>query len=168
MSLQGLRFTLDVNGLDADTFAVVSFGLKQYLSVPFTLDVDVASQKFDLQANNLLEKNATLTIWQGTRALRFTTGVITSFAMKENNRWQMQYHLCIQSPIWRCCLRQNFRIYQQQDIQNISATFLEENGITVFVLRCQHIRVAYYCAPRRDSESPCQCGWIHWKLIRTR
>ncbi|WP_148873095.1 hypothetical protein, partial [Serratia marcescens] len=64
MSLQGLRFTLDVNGLDADTFAVVSFGLKQYLSVPFTLDVDVASQKFDLQANNLLEKNATLTIWQ--------------------------------------------------------------------------------------------------------
>ncbi|HAZ3887814.1 TPA: type VI secretion system tip protein VgrG, partial [Escherichia coli] len=33
-------------------------------------------------------------------------------------------------PLWRCGLRQNFRIFQQQDIRTISATLLNENGVT--------------------------------------
>ena len=37
MSLKGLRFTLDVDGQDPDTFAVVSFRLDQHLSQPFAL-----------------------------------------------------------------------------------------------------------------------------------
>jgi type VI secretion system secreted protein VgrG len=35
-----------------------------------------------------------------------------------------------QPSLWRAGLRQNFRIFQQQDIQTISTTLLEENGIT--------------------------------------
>jgi len=130
MPLKGLRFTLDVDGQSSDTFAVVSFWLKQRLSFPFVLDVDVASKSFNQEAHNLLEKKATLTIWQGPKALRYVTGVVSSFGMKENNRWQMQYRFCIQPPLWRCGLRQNFRIFQQQDIQMISATLLNESGIS--------------------------------------
>lgn len=130
MSLKGLRFTLDVDGQDAGTFAVVSFWLMQNNSVPFALDVDVASDKFDREAKSLLEKKATLTIWQGPKALRYVIGVVASFGMKENNRWQMLYRLRIQPPLWRCNLRQNFRIFQQQDIQTISTTLLDENGVT--------------------------------------
>ncbi|WP_105461122.1 type VI secretion system tip protein VgrG [Escherichia coli] len=130
MSLKGLRFTLKVDGQNADTFAVVNFLLKQHLSFPFELNVDVASKVFDLKANSLLEKKATLTIWQGPKALRYVTGVIASFGMKENNNWQMQYRLRIQPPLWRSGLRKNFRIFQQQDIETISATLLDENGVT--------------------------------------
>lgn len=43
MSLKGLRFTLEVEGLEPETFAVVNFLLKQRYSFPFILDVDVAS-----------------------------------------------------------------------------------------------------------------------------
>lgn len=96
MSLKGLRFTLDVDGQDAGTFAVVNFWLMQNNSVPFVLDVDVASDEFDREAKNLLEKNATLTIWQGPKALRYVKGVVASFGMKENNRWQMLYRFRIQ------------------------------------------------------------------------
>ncbi len=130
MSLKGLRFTLEVDGQDAGTFAVVSFWLRQNNSTPFILDVDVASDKFDQEAKNLLEKNATLTIWQGPKALRYVKGVVAGFGMKENNRWQMQYRFRIQPPLWRSDLRQNFRIFQQQNIQTISATLLKENGVT--------------------------------------
>lgn len=130
MSLKGLRFTLDVDGQDAGTFAVVNFWLMQNNSVPFVLDVDVASDEFDREAKNLLEKNATLTIWQGPKALRYVKGVVASFGMKENNRWQMLYRFRIQPPLWRSTLRQNFRIFQQQDIRTISATLLDENGVT--------------------------------------
>ncbi|EEJ6715606.1 type VI secretion system tip protein VgrG, partial [Salmonella enterica] len=48
----------------------------------------------------------------------------------ENNHWQMRYHLTIVPPLWRCGLRQNFRIFQQQDIQTLSSTLLNENGVT--------------------------------------
>ncbi|HKM98337.1 MAG TPA: type VI secretion system tip protein VgrG, partial [Buttiauxella sp.] len=66
MSLKGLRFTLEVEGLEPpDTFAVVSFRLLQYNSAAFVLDVDVASQSFRQTADQLLEKNVTLTLWQG-------------------------------------------------------------------------------------------------------
>lgn len=130
MSLDGLRFTLSVDGQEPDTFAVVNFRLTQEFSFPFKLNINVASKSFNQSAQNLLEKNATLTIWQGVKALRYITGVVSNFGMTENNRWQMRYHFCIQPPLWRSSLRQNFRIFQQQDIHAISATLLDENGVT--------------------------------------
>lgn len=130
MSLKGLRFTLSVDGQAPDTFAVINFRLRQQFSFPFMLDVNVASKSFSQEASILLEKNATLTIWQGTKALRYVTGVVASFAMKENNRWQMQYQFKIYPQLWRSALRQNFRIFQQQSIQTISSTLLDENGVT--------------------------------------
>ncbi|NIZ27100.1 type VI secretion system tip protein VgrG, partial [Escherichia coli] len=130
MSLKGLRFTLEVDGQEPDTFAVVNFRLIQNQSYPFVMSVDVASDSFMQTAEMLLEKKATLTIWQGVIPQRYVTGVVAGFGMQENNGWQMRYHLRIEPPLWRCGLRQNFRIFQQQDIRTISATLLNENGVT--------------------------------------
>ena len=85
MSLKGLRFTLEVDGQAPDTFAVVNFLLMQKYSLPFVLDVDVVSKSFDREAKVLLEKNVTLTIWQGMKALRSVKGVIASFGMQNND-----------------------------------------------------------------------------------
>lgn len=109
---------------------MVSFRLIQNQSYPFVMSVDVASDSFMQTAEMLLEKNATLTIWQGVIPLRYVTGVVAGFGMQENNGWQMRYHLRIEPPLWRCGLRRNFRIFQQQDIRTISATLLNENGVT--------------------------------------
>ncbi|HAU8265715.1 TPA: type VI secretion system tip protein VgrG [Kluyvera intermedia] len=130
MSQQGLRFTLDVDGLLAMSTAVVRFTLCQNLSTPFTLSVDIASGLPDLTAEDFLEKNATLTVWQGNGVQRRLCAVITGVELGENNDWQMNYHLTLSPPLWRAGLRRNFRIFQQQDIQAISATLLSENGIT--------------------------------------
>lgn len=130
MSLKGLRFTLEVDGQQDTTLAVVGFSLYQRLSSPFVLEVDIASDLPDLTATDLLEKKAVLTVWQGTEAQRYVTGIINEVALGENNHWQMRYHLTIVPPLWRCGLRQNFRIFQQQDIQTISTTLLNENGVT--------------------------------------
>ncbi len=98
MALQGLRFTLTVDGLVPETFAVVDFRLTQAYSSPFVLDVDVASDSFRQTAEKLLEKGTVLTIWQGSTALRYVSGVVSGFGMKEHNGWQMQYHLQIRPP----------------------------------------------------------------------
>ncbi len=101
MSLKGLRFTLEVDGQEPDTFAVVNFRLIQNQSYPFVMSVDVASDSFMQTAEMLLEKNATLTIWQGVIPQRYVTGVVAGFGMQENNGWQMRYHLRIEPPLWR-------------------------------------------------------------------
>ncbi len=80
MSLKGLRFTLDVDGLGQKTFAVVNFVLRQRHSFPFVLDIDVASDSFGETAEKLLEKNATLTIWQGNTPQRYVSGIVISTA----------------------------------------------------------------------------------------
>lgn len=133
MSQQGLRFTLEVDGLAETATAVVSFTLYQNLSTPFSLSVDIAGDQSDLTAPDFLEKNATLTIWQGSVPQRYLHGIITGMETGENNHWQMNYHLTISPPLWRCGLRQNFRIFQQQDIQTISSTLLTENGVNDWV-----------------------------------
>ncbi|EDR3007273.1 type VI secretion system tip protein VgrG [Salmonella enterica subsp. enterica] len=130
MSSKGLRFTLEVDGLPETATAVVGFSLYQAHSTPFVLEVDIASGLPDLVATDFLEKNAILTIWQGMLAQRYVSGIINEVSLGENNHWQMRYHLVIVPPLWRCGLRQNFRIFQQQDIQAISSTLLNENGVT--------------------------------------
>jgi type VI secretion system secreted protein VgrG len=100
---------------------------------PFSLSVDIAGDQPDLSAADFLEKQATLTVWQGTVPQRYLHGIITGMQAGENNDWQMNYHLTLSSPLWRCGLRQNFRIFQQQDIQTISSTLLAENGVTDWV-----------------------------------
>jgi len=127
---KGLRFTLEVDGLMEISTAVTGFCLYQRNSFPFNLLVDIASGLPDLTATDFLEKKAVLTLWEGTKALRYVSGIVSEMTAGENNHWQMRYHLTIVPPLWRCSLRQNFRIFQQQDICTITSTLLTENGIT--------------------------------------
>ena len=64
MSAAGLRFTLEVDGILEMSTAVGSFSLHQKHSIPFALEVEIASGLFDLTAEDFLEKKAVLTIWQ--------------------------------------------------------------------------------------------------------
>ncbi|ECE6742428.1 type VI secretion system tip protein VgrG [Salmonella enterica subsp. salamae] len=131
MSQQGLRFTLKVDDIPEAATTVVSFTLQQHLSRPFLLHIHIASGvSRPADATEFLEKNATLTIWQGTVPKRHITGIVTGVETGEKNHGQRNFYLTLSSPLWRAGLRQNFRIFQQQDIQTISATLLAENGVT--------------------------------------
>ncbi|MCQ8919038.1 type VI secretion system Vgr family protein, partial [Escherichia albertii] len=127
----GLRFTLEVDGLPPDAFVVVSFHLSQSLSSVFSLELSLVSQQFlSLDFPQVLEKMAYLTIWQGNDAQRRVKGVVTWFELGENDKKQMLYSMKVCPPLWRAGLRQNFRIFQNEDIESILGTLLKENGVT--------------------------------------
>ena len=127
----GLRFTLEVDGLPPDAFAVVSFHLNQSLSSLFSLDLSLVSQQFlSLEFQQILDKMAYLTIWQGDDVQRRVKGVVTWFELGENDKNQMLYSMKVHPPLWRAGLRQNFRIFQNEDIKSILGTMLQENGVT--------------------------------------
>ena len=90
----GLRFTLEVDGLPPDAFAVVSFHLTQSLSSLFSLDLSLVSQQFlSLEFAQVLDKMAYLTIWQGDEVQRRVKGVVTWFELGENDKNQMLYSI---------------------------------------------------------------------------
>ena len=73
---------------------------------------------------------AYLTIWQGDEVQRRVKGVVTWFELGENDKNQMLYSMKVHPPLWRAGLRQNFRIFQNEDIKSILGTMLQENGVT--------------------------------------
>ncbi|ECG8592459.1 hypothetical protein FNI11_22555 [Salmonella enterica subsp. salamae] len=121
MPQAGTRFTVKTDGFDAQTFAVVSFHLVQSYSSLFTLDIHVISDSTDLKATDLLEQNVTLTVWQGRTPQRHITGLIADVEHGEQDGHKMNYSLRVYPPFWRSSLRQNFRHFHQQDIENIVA-----------------------------------------------
>lgn len=127
----GLRFTLEVDGLPPDALAVVSFHLEQSLSSLFTLDISLVSQQLlSIDFSQVLEKTAHLKIWQGTEIQRRVNGIVTWFEQGENDGHQMLYRMVVRPPVWRASLRQNSRIFQNEDIKSILGTILQENGVT--------------------------------------
>ncbi|BEB33369.1 type VI secretion protein [Escherichia coli] len=100
----GLRFTLEVDGLPPDAFAVVSFHLTQSLSSLFSLDLSLVSQQFlSLEFAQVLDKMAYLTVWQGDDVQRRVKGVVTWFELGENDKNQMLYSMkvCRDSSMMR-------------------------------------------------------------------
>ncbi|EEV7010870.1 type VI secretion system Vgr family protein, partial [Escherichia coli] len=96
----GLRFTLEVDGLPPDAFAVVSFHLNQLLSSLFSLDLSLVSQQFlSLEFAQVLDKMAYLTIWQGDEVQRRVKGVVTWFELGENDKNQMLYSMKVHPPL---------------------------------------------------------------------
>ncbi|ECJ3939887.1 type VI secretion system tip protein VgrG [Salmonella enterica subsp. salamae] len=140
MPQTGTRFTVDVDGQDAETFAVVSFHLVQSYSSLFTLDIHVASSNIRLNARDLLEQTVILTIWQGSTPQRHIKGLTARLERGEYDGHIMHYHLRVHPPFWRSSLRQNFRNFQQQDIESIIQRLLDDNRVseTSFLLGLAH------------------------------
>lgn len=127
----GLRFTLEVDDLPPDALAVASFHLEQSLSSLFTLNISLVSQQLlSIDFSQVLEKTAHLKIWQGTEIQRRVNGIVTWFEQGENDGHQMLYSMIVRPPVWRASLRQNSRIFQNEDIKSILGTILQENGVT--------------------------------------
>lgn len=126
----GTRFTTEINGMDAAMFAVVSFELAQNYSSLFSLDLHVISNNPDLKSSDLLEQTISLTVWQHSTPERYISGIIAGVERGEYDGYQMNYCLQVKPPLWRSCLRKNFRNFQQQDIASIITTLLDDNQVT--------------------------------------
>ena len=96
----GLRFTLEVDGLPPDAFAVVSFHLNQSLSSLFSLDLSLVSQQFlSLEFAQVLDKMAYLTVWQGDEVQRRVKGVVTWFELGENDKNRCGVPVCARTSV---------------------------------------------------------------------
>ncbi|WP_447529769.1 type VI secretion system Vgr family protein [Vreelandella sp. TE19] len=148
---KGLQFTLTLAGVDG--VAVIDFTHREALSEPFELTLNVASREGDLDASELLDREATLTVWQDGEPLRRVHGIISEFGRGDRGHRRTFYSLTLRPALWRTSLRQNSRIFQKVDPLTIINTLLDERGITdvAFAVSREPLE-REYCVQYRETD----------------
>ncbi len=124
----GLHFTLTLP--DTEGLAVIEFTHRERLSAPFKLTVRFASRNGSLSARDILDREATLTIWQDDEMLRQVTGIVSEFARGDRGHRHSFYRIEIRPALWRLGLRQNSRIFQEVSPLTVLNTLCDEHGLT--------------------------------------
>ncbi|MFG6668797.1 type VI secretion system tip protein TssI/VgrG, partial [Halomonas sp. HNIBRBA4712] len=147
----GLQFTLTLPGVD--DVAVVDFTHREALSEPFALTATLASRDGGLDAAELLDREATLTVWQDGAPLRRVHGIISEFGRGDRGHRRTFYTLTLRPALWRTSLRQNSRIFQKTDPLTIINTLLDERGITdVAFAVSREPAEREYCVQYRETD----------------
>ena len=149
----GLRFTLSVGELPAETFVVASFTLHEQFSSPFALELEVASANPSVPFRSLLDNTATLTIWRDTEVQRVVNGIVTSVEQGDAGLHQTRYRFSIRPSLWRAGLGHYSRIFQQQNFLGILETVLKDNRIADYAhaLRYPHAK-REFCVQYNESD----------------
>lgn len=123
-----LQFTLTVAKLPPTTFSVADFELHEAFSSLFTLNLQLASVDPAIDFGKVLDEDATLTVWRNEVPERTVTGMVASFEQGDIGFRRTHYRMVVRPHFWRTTLRQNSRIFQQQNLVDILSTLMQENG----------------------------------------
>ncbi|MBI6549576.1 type VI secretion system tip protein VgrG [Xenorhabdus lircayensis] len=149
----GLQFTLTAGALLPQTFVVTDFTLNESFSQPFSLSVGLASADPAIDFPAVLDRTATLTILQNGLEQRSITGIVSRFEQGNTGLHQTTYQMTIRPDLWRTTLRQNSRIFQQQDIATITTTLLKEHNIRDVTFSLRHPHPAReFCVQYQESD----------------
>ncbi|WP_386080927.1 type VI secretion system Vgr family protein [Vreelandella sp. F11] len=147
----GLQFTLTLPGVDE--IAVIDFTHREALSQPFELALNLASRDGSLDAAELLDREAELTIWQDGEPLRRVHGIVSEFGQGDRGHRRTFYSLVLRPALWRLSLRQNSRIFQKVDPLTIINTLCDERGITdVGFSVNRDLAEREYCVQYRETD----------------
>ncbi|MGR2736894.1 type VI secretion system tip protein TssI/VgrG [Billgrantia sp. Q4P2] len=147
----GWQFTLALPG--ADDLAVIEFTHREELSAPFELTVHFASRDGSLSATDILDREATLTIWQEGEALRRVHGIVSEFGRGDRGHRRTFYHVKIQPALWRLGLRHNSRIFQEVSPLTVLNTLCDEHGLTdIAFAATREPETREYCVQYREHD----------------
>ncbi|MGP9644662.1 MULTISPECIES: type VI secretion system Vgr family protein [unclassified Halomonas] len=148
---KGLQFTLTLPGVD--DIAVIDFTHREALSQPFELVLNLASRDGRLDAAELLDREATLTVWQDGEALRHVHGIVSEFGRGDRGHRRTFYSLVLRPALWRLSLRHNSRVFQKVDPLTIINTLCDERGITdVAFAVTRELPEREYCVQYRETD----------------
>ncbi|MFW0767448.1 type VI secretion system tip protein VgrG [Trabulsiella odontotermitis] len=149
----GLKFTLTVQGLPPETFAVTDFSLTESFSSPYLLEVGLVSEDPAVSFESVLDNNATLSVLRDGNPERTVTGIVAAFEQGDTGLHQTRYTLSVRPAMWRTSLRRNSRIFQQQTPEMIITTLLRENGVINVAFSLRHAHPAReFCVQYQESD----------------
>ncbi|MFK0092374.1 type VI secretion system Vgr family protein [Pseudomonas sp. NPDC090592] len=133
-SQSDLRYTFEPLVGNAE-FGVMSFELKEAISAPFSLELELISFEPDINFGELLDKPIVFTIWDGNGPVRYVHGLVSRFSQGESGVYRTYYHALVEPILARAGLRSNWRIFQQKTVPQILELMLKRQGIDQYELR---------------------------------
>ncbi|HIF9186835.1 TPA: type VI secretion system Vgr family protein [Photobacterium damselae] len=149
----GLQFTFTVEHLMSSTFVVTAFSGEDSLSSPFDISIQLASRLNEISPDDVVDKQAVLTVWQDGEKQQSWQGIVSRFIQSDVGHHHAFYEVSLVPPIARLALRQNNRIFQHQSVPDIIATVLQEMDVQdyAFALVRQYPQ-REYCVQYRESD----------------
>ncbi|MET3654748.1 type VI secretion system Vgr family protein [Dyella japonica] len=147
-----LRFTFAATpsgNTQPPAFDVVSFELREALSEPFVLTLDLASADPAVDFGAVLDQPYLFTLWRDEEAVRYVHGVVSSFEQGTTGHRRTRYRAVVEPLLARAGLRSDWRIFQQQTVPQILQTVLKRSGIldTEQALTQEHLPREYCVQP---------------------
>ena len=134
-------------------FEVVSFELREGISMPFELELTLISFENDIDFGHLLDKPVLFTIWDGERPVRYVHGLVSRFSQAESGFYRTYYHALVEPQLARAGLRSNWRIFQQKTVPQILELMLKRQDIDQYELRASmDHQVREFCVQAGETD----------------
>jgi type VI secretion system secreted protein VgrG len=127
------HFSLTIEGLEHD-LQVLEFSGHEAINQPFVFELELVSQRPDLDLESLLHKPAFLALSQNGTGIH---GQLYRVAQGESGKRLTRYHLSLRPQLSYLAHRTNQRIFQHLTVPKIIAQVLEEHGIQASVYKFQ-------------------------------
>ncbi|VEJ54416.1 type VI secretion system Vgr family protein [Pragia fontium] len=125
----GLYFSCNIGGLPESTFDVVDFTLEEALSTLFTLEVQVASDDANVDMDEQLLQNASLTIKVDGQVKRTINGIVAESFRGDSGFHRTYYTFTIRPEMWLLTLTQDNRIFHFKSVPDILDELLQKHNV---------------------------------------
>jgi type VI secretion system secreted protein VgrG len=119
------HFSLTIEGISHD-LQVLEFSGREAISQPFEFELELVSERPDLDLESLLHQPAFLALSQAGNGIH---GQIYRIAQGESGKRLSRYHLSLRPQLAYLAHRSNQRIFQHLTVAKIIGQVLEEHGI---------------------------------------
>jgi len=119
------HFSLSIEGVSHD-LQVLEFSGREAISQPFVFELELVSERGDLDLESLLHQSAFLALSQTGNGIH---GQIYRIAQGESGKRLTRYHLTLRPQLAYLAHRTNQRIFQHLTVEKIISQVLEEHGI---------------------------------------
>jgi len=146
------HFSLSIEGLEHD-LQVLEFSGREAISQPYRFEVELVSERPDLDLQSLLHRPAFLAFSPDGVGIH---GIIYRVAQGESGKRLTRYSLCLVPQLAYLAHRRNQRIFQHLTVPQIVAQVLQEHGIQANAYQFQLGPTVYperdYCVQYDESD----------------
>ncbi len=146
------HFSLAIEGVKHD-LQVLEFKGREALSQPFAFELELVSERPDLDLESLLHQPAFLALSPAGNGIH---GLIYRVAQGDSGKRLTRYHITLRPQLAYLAHRTNQRIFQHLTVEKIISLVLEEHGIQADAYRFQLGPVIYppreYCVQYDETD----------------
>src|SRR4051812_2148386 len=154
MSLkQETRLLTIKTALGPDVLAIRSSSIQEHISRLFQIDVELSSEKGDIDFDKVVGHDATIRLDVGQKDKRYFNGVVSRLVQTANQGGYAHYRATIVPWLWFLTRTSDCRIFQQKTVPEIIEEVFKKHGFSDYKLK---LSATYekreYCVQYRETD----------------